>query len=84
LVLAMAYPPFRPALLSGLAALALILASAALDGPVPRYRYPVDPLITLFAAGGVLTGIRVVAARLKPSLVRRTAGQPARPATADG
>ncbi len=46
-------PPLRPALPIGLAAVALVLASAALDGPVPRYRYPVDPLIALLAAGGV-------------------------------
>jgi len=84
LALAVAYPPFRPGLLSGLAALALILASATLDGPVPRYRYPVDPLITLFAAGGALASIRLAAAGLKPHLVRRRAGQTARPATADG
>jgi hypothetical protein len=43
----------RPALLPGLAGLAILLASAALDGPVPRYRYPLDPLIALFAAGAV-------------------------------
>jgi 4-amino-4-deoxy-L-arabinose transferase-like glycosyltransferase len=84
LALTMAYPPFRPALMSGFAALALILASAALDGPVPRYRYPIDPLIALFAVGGVLTSIHGAAASLKPVLVRRRAGQPARPATADG
>jgi hypothetical protein len=43
----------RPALVPGLAALGILLASAALDGPVPRYRYPLDPLIALFAAGAV-------------------------------
>ena len=43
----------RAALLPGLAGLAILLASAALDGPVPRYRYPLDPLIALFAAGAV-------------------------------
>lgn len=43
----------RPALLPGLAGLGILLASAALDGPVPRYRYPLDPLIALFAAGAL-------------------------------
>ena len=43
----------RPALLPGLAGLGILLASAALDGPVPRYRYPLDPLIALLAAGAV-------------------------------
>jgi hypothetical protein len=50
----------RPALLPGLAGLVLLLASAALDGPVPRYRYPLDPLIALFAAGAVVTLTRWV------------------------
>jgi hypothetical protein len=43
----------RPALVPGLAGLGILLASAALDGPVPRYRYPLDPLIALFAAGAL-------------------------------
>lgn len=43
----------RPALLPGLAGLGILLASAALDGPVPRYRYPLDPLIALLAAGAL-------------------------------
>jgi len=43
----------RSALLPGLAGSILLLASAALDGPVPRYRYPLDPLIALFAAGAL-------------------------------
>jgi 4-amino-4-deoxy-L-arabinose transferase-like glycosyltransferase len=47
----------RPALLPGLAGLGILLASAALDGPVPRYRYPIDPLIALFAAGAVSVAV---------------------------
>lgn len=43
----------RPALLPGLAGLGILLASAALDGPVPRYRYPLDPLLALLAAGAL-------------------------------
>jgi hypothetical protein len=55
----------RPALLPGLAGLGILLASAALDGPVPRYRYPLDPLIALLAAGAlaVLAGWLVAAVR---------------------
>jgi 4-amino-4-deoxy-L-arabinose transferase-like glycosyltransferase len=47
--------PARPALL--LAAVALLLAalSAFLDGPVPRYRYPLDPLLFILAAGGCVS-----------------------------
>jgi 4-amino-4-deoxy-L-arabinose transferase-like glycosyltransferase len=37
-----------------LVATAVLVASAFLDGPVPRFRYPVDPLITLTAAGGLV------------------------------
>jgi 4-amino-4-deoxy-L-arabinose transferase-like glycosyltransferase len=48
----------RPALLPGLAGLGILLASAALDGPVPRYRYPLDPLIALFAAGAVALALQ--------------------------
>jgi hypothetical protein len=52
--LALAAVAARPALLPGLAGLTILLASAALDGPVPRYRYPLDPLIALFAAGALV------------------------------
>jgi 4-amino-4-deoxy-L-arabinose transferase-like glycosyltransferase len=47
----------RPALLPGLASLGILLASAALDGPVPRYRYPLDPLIALLAAGALAVAV---------------------------
>ncbi len=53
-ILAALRAPLRPALLPGLAALALLGVSAALDGPVPRYRYPADPLIALAAMGGMV------------------------------
>jgi hypothetical protein len=56
--LALAAIGARPALLPGLSGLAILLASAALDGPVPRYRYPLDPLIALFAAGALALGAR--------------------------
>jgi 4-amino-4-deoxy-L-arabinose transferase-like glycosyltransferase len=48
----------QPALVPGAAGLLLLLASASLDGPVPRYRYPLDPLLALFAAGAVVTIVR--------------------------
>jgi hypothetical protein len=47
----------RPALLPGLAGLGILLASAALDGPVPRYRYPLDPLTALLAAGALAVAV---------------------------
>jgi 4-amino-4-deoxy-L-arabinose transferase-like glycosyltransferase len=72
LAAAVALAPFRPALLPGLAAVALILASAALDGPVPRYRYPVDPLLALLAAGGVLASIQLSAVSYRRWAERRT------------
>ena len=53
LMLALFVPRHRLALLPGTIVLALLLASAALDGPVERYRYPLDPSIALLAAGGL-------------------------------
>ncbi|HZO28869.1 MAG TPA: glycosyltransferase family 39 protein [Chloroflexota bacterium] len=47
----------RPALVPALAGLGILLASAALDGPVPRYRYPLDPLIALLAAGALVVAV---------------------------
>lgn len=44
---------YRTALLPGLGAVGLLVLSAALDGPVERYRYPLDPLISVVAAGGL-------------------------------
>jgi 4-amino-4-deoxy-L-arabinose transferase-like glycosyltransferase len=50
-------PARRPALLLGGITLTLLALSAFLDGPVPRYRYPLDPLILAVAAGGLTTGV---------------------------
>ena len=50
---ALVVPRFRPALLPAATALVLILAAAAFDGLVWRFRYPADPLIAVVAAGGV-------------------------------
>jgi hypothetical protein len=53
-VLALLLPRYRPALLPFLVAFILLAASAALVGDVPRYRYPVDPLMYVLAAGGLI------------------------------
>lgn len=55
----------RPALLPFLVTFALIAASVALVGEVPRYRYPVDPLMYMLAAGGLasLLGLALRLAR---------------------
>src|SRR4029079_18139166 len=50
---ALARPSWRPALLLPVAAGLIVLASAALDGNVWRYRYPVDPLLAFTIGGGV-------------------------------
>lgn len=44
--------PARAAASLGLTALVLMLVAAAINGPVPRYRYPADPLIAILGAGG--------------------------------
>ena len=45
--------PRGATVLLGLTVIALVLPSAALVGQVYRYRYPADPLLYVFAAGGV-------------------------------
>ena len=52
LLAAAARPSWRPALIIPIAAGAIVLASAALDGSVWRYRYPVDPLLAVTVGGG--------------------------------
>jgi hypothetical protein len=49
-----------PTLLLALTVLALVFPSAALVGYVPRYRYPVDPLLSVLAAGGLVGAIALV------------------------
>lgn len=53
-VLALAVPRFRPGLAPASTALALVVAAAALDGPVWRFRYPADPAIAVVVAGGLV------------------------------
>jgi 4-amino-4-deoxy-L-arabinose transferase-like glycosyltransferase len=53
LAAALLVPAWRPALLLPVAVGAIVLSSAALDGNVWRYRYPVDPLLAVLAGGGL-------------------------------
>jgi hypothetical protein len=73
--LSLVVPAYRPALLPFLVAFVLIAVSAMLVGDVPRYRYPVDPLMYVMAAGGLVglasTVARLVAGR-RPALRRST------------
>jgi hypothetical protein len=70
LVLALIVPRYRPALLPFLVTFILLAASAALVGDVPRYRYPVDPLMYVLAAGGLvgLVSLAIHALRRRPAL----------------
>jgi hypothetical protein len=56
----------RPLLGAAAISTILLISSAALDGPVERYRYPVDPLIAALAGAGavvVASGVSRLAAR---------------------
>ena len=50
-------PANRPALVLGAVVGTVLLASAALGGEEPRYRYPIDPLICVLAAGGYVAAL---------------------------
>jgi 4-amino-4-deoxy-L-arabinose transferase-like glycosyltransferase len=50
--------------LIGLTVVGLLLASAALVAPLPRYRYPAEPLFALLAAGGAVTIVGWIGTRL--------------------
>jgi 4-amino-4-deoxy-L-arabinose transferase-like glycosyltransferase len=69
-LLALVVPAYRPAVLPFLVSFVLIAVSAMLVGDVPRYRYPVDPLMYVMAAGG-LVGLVGLVMRLTR---RRAAG----------
>jgi 4-amino-4-deoxy-L-arabinose transferase-like glycosyltransferase len=62
----------RGALLLAATLLALVALSAFLDGPVPRYRYPLDPLLAVLFAGGLLQALAWLGAWRR----RAAAGQP--------
>jgi hypothetical protein len=48
----------RAAAVVGVPVLVLAALSAFLDGPVPRYRYPLDPLLAVLAGGGLSLVLR--------------------------
>jgi hypothetical protein len=54
-------PRWRPALPLPMLVVAVVLLSAFLDGPVPRFRYPLDPLIAPVAAGGFVALVSLLA-----------------------
>ncbi len=64
--------PNRLALLPAVSVLAMLVLTSALAGPEARFRYPLDPLIAVVAAGGL-----VGAASAVRSLVRRPGLTPA-------
>lgn len=68
----------RPALVLAAAALLLILVPATLDGPVPRYRYPSDPIISALAIGSLLW------VQAGVSYLRRPIGRAERPGSLYG
>src|SRR5215212_5598868 len=76
----------RPALLLSFGVLGLLATCAALDGPVVRYRYPVDPLIALVAAGAVTWVVGVTTRHLHDLARqgRRPAVSQPQPASAAG
>jgi hypothetical protein len=65
---------WRPASPLPLVVLTVLVLSAFVDGPVPRFRYPVDPFISLTAAAGFVTALQCIRAaaskvqQLAPSL----------------
>jgi 4-amino-4-deoxy-L-arabinose transferase-like glycosyltransferase len=68
-----------------LVVLTQLLIYVAADGPLSRYRYPLQPLITLLAAGGFMlllsqARIRVQRARWLPGATARLRGILSRPA----
>ena len=62
---------WRAALPLPLIAGAVLVLSAFLDGPVPRFRYPLDPLITLTAGAGLVAFVRPPRRAVRPGPPRR-------------
>jgi hypothetical protein len=78
IALAVLVPRQRTVLLPAGAACLLLLASAALNGPVERYRYPIDPLISVVVAAGLTGWVGLVGvARRARQGVSRVSDQPA-------
>jgi hypothetical protein len=59
-VVSLIVPRFRPALVPAATAAVLVIAAAALDGLVWRFRYPADPAIAVVAAGGLAAPLELV------------------------
>jgi hypothetical protein len=78
-LLSLVVPARRPALLPFLVAFILIAVSAMLVGDVPRYRYPVDPLMYVMAAGGLVGLASLVLGTVRRRAVLRPAPPTARP-----
>ncbi len=74
-VLALVVPGLRPALAPAGTALVLVLAAAALDGLVWRFRYPADPAIAVLVAAGLVAPLALAWAGLRRYRLGRT-GQP--------
>jgi hypothetical protein len=60
----------------------LLAAAVAMVAPLPRYRYPVEPLLGLLAAGGLTTIVGLVARVVSRSATLPTAASQARPGAA--
>jgi 4-amino-4-deoxy-L-arabinose transferase-like glycosyltransferase len=77
LAIAFARPASRPAVVVGLAATALLFASAALVGNVARYRFPLDPMLAVLALGALAGLLRFFASRVpRPAVERLQLGRP--------
>ena len=74
-IVALVRRAWRPAILLGLASIALLFISAALVGNVSRYRYPVDPPMAVLAAGAVAWAVGWIRVR-RPSVAARTTRRP--------
>jgi 4-amino-4-deoxy-L-arabinose transferase-like glycosyltransferase len=70
----------RSAVVLGLLVLVLLLAGAALIGIEWRYRYPLDPLIAVLAAGGLVTLVALAVSGVGRARLRRAGGTVAAPA----
>jgi hypothetical protein len=83
LLLSLAVPRFRPALAPALTAIVLVVAAAALDGLVWRFRYPADPAISVVAAGGLAVPLELAGLALWRLVRGRAPGREAGDESAD-
>jgi hypothetical protein len=84
-VLASLLPGWRPGLLLGASVVFLMVASAALNGPQERYRYPADPAIAVLMASGLAALALAVWQRVRarrPEAASTVAVEPLPPAGA--